>query len=65
MTDFDICKRCIWPRQCRHYVKCGRITMLTNRFDSALARHDIADAGDIDLKLRKIEEERGCTAAEM
>lgn len=56
---FDICDRCVWPRQCRRYEKCGRIQMLTNSLDAALARNDSAAVAKYDARLKKLEPHDG------
>lgn len=52
----ELCKGCTSPRQCRHYLSCGKRTALTNRLDRALARNDDDEVAEIDAKLRKLDE---------
>ncbi len=57
MSEFELCKKCVWPRQCRDFKTCTKKTMLRNQFDAAMSRHNEEELAEYDAKLRALEAE--------
>ena len=58
MSEFQLCKKCVWPRQCRDFKTCTKKTMLRNQFDAAMSRHNEEELAEYDAKFRALEAEQ-------